>query len=186
MNSVGHNSNLLTPSFWQELVNNPCIRLADGSHVWGYQCWWDRINKWAGFSRKALVVPVKLDGTPNFSTLCEEYGISISDLTSIAGQRLKYGCITFQEKLDANGIAEALLDYITPAIPAWLEQHDHRCACGEHFWDEDQEAITDHEYDCIAYHDELNEGDEDSPRGYRPRPRSPWRSSDEAEQMVRY
>ena len=30
------------------------------------------------------------------------------------------------------------------------------------------------------------EGDEDSPRGYRPRPRSPWRSSDEAEQMVRY
>jgi len=165
---------------------NPRIRLADGSHVWGFQCWWDRVQKWAGFSRKALVVPVKLDGTPNFELLCAEYHVSNDDLTSIVGHGLKYACIDLQERFDAGGMSDELLDAITPAIPGWLEAHTHRCACSEKFWDADQEAITNHEYDCRAYHEELNEGDEDSPRGYRPRPRSPWRSSDEAEQMVWY
>ena len=165
---------------------NPRIRLADKRVVWGYQCYWAGIERWAPWVGQRLVIPSQLDGTPDFAKLCEEYGVSIADLTSIAGEGLKYGCITLAEKLDEGGIPEALLDAVIPAIPAWLEAHTHRCACGEKFWDDDQEAITNHEYDCAAYHDELNEGDEDSPRGYRPRPRSPWRSSASSEQMVRY
>lgn len=33
-----------TPSFIRNKLENPCIKLDDGTYVWGFQCWWGDIE----------------------------------------------------------------------------------------------------------------------------------------------